>query len=170
MIYFLDRDEKVLWRYEAKALKIRDNRDISALRMEIDARNKAGELSDDELLIYYNLPLLHCGALCCDWTKLKTLPKGKNIPKGASWTPVTFTEDEYLDMPEEFVTVAIEAVMKKNPHRNLEFDMLKKMMDILTPSNKNDSTSSKKNGKPVKTEPESDLPPISTKKSSKATE
>ncbi len=170
MIYFLDRDEKVLWRYEAKALKIRDNRDISALRMKIDARNKEGELSDTDLLIYYNLPLFQYGALHCDWSQLKKLPKEGNIPKGIPWTAVTFTEDEYLDMPEEFVTVAIEAVMKKNPHRNLEFDMLKKMMDILTPSNKNDSTSSKKNGKPVKTELESDLPSTSTKKNSKVTE
>jgi len=169
MIYFLDRDEKVLWRYEAKALKIRDNRDISALRTEIDARHKVGQLSENELLIYYNLPLFRYGALRCDWTQLKNLPKDDNIPKGASWTAVTFTENEYLDMPEEFVTVAIEAVMKKNPHRNLELDMLKKMMDILKPTINSDLTPSNKNGKPVETESENNLSSTSIKKSSKAT-
>ncbi len=170
MIHFLDHAEKVLWRYEAKALKIRDNRDISALRMEIDARNKAGELADDELLIYYNLPLIRYGALHCDSAKLKTLPKDDRIPKGVSWQPVTFTENEYLDMPEEFVTLAIEAVMKKNPHRSMEFDMLKKMMEVLTNATSNVLTPSGENGKSVETIPDNDSSSTSTEKSSKMTE
>lgn len=131
MLYYVDRDEMMIYRFEARALRNRDNREIARLRLEIDERAENKAISHADLLFLYNWPVLKHGALVFDEAVLKALPETEDVPDGLDWQPVDLNEQKFEELTEELTVLCFDAVMERNPYRSLETAFLKKTMELL---------------------------------------
>lgn len=138
MLYTINHDAQSVWRVEAHPLTMRHTIAIEEYRVEIQDREDAGDLSAFAAVSMMSFPLLAHGAT---WFSAP-LPDGdvsEDALRNLDYKPFILTESDFLSLTEAFVEQVMEAVVVKNPQRNMRVELLKKMLDDLTKASKPNS-------------------------------
>lgn len=139
-LLWLDRDSKIVYRATPKRMRVRDSRLLAKARLDIDKRG----LDDADLLVLYNYPVLAYGA-AWDRATVDTLPENSEDLAGTQWERFDLSEDDFDNLEEEFLLNVYQAIMLENPHRDIGYDVLKKMMEALTRTSPTSSDSTSEN-------------------------
>lgn len=129
MLTYLDIDQKKAYRFEARRLRIQDNLDLSKAREDLDGREKRGEISEVELLILYNWPLLKFGSATFQVASFKTetddlgetrviYPQTSDEVLDLEWKDIELSETVFYQLTEEWQLEMTEAFYATNPHRS----------------------------------------------------
>lgn len=141
MLYTIDHDRQRVYRAVPHALTMRHTIAIEEAVMELQTRHEAAELSAVAMLSMTSFPNMRYGAT---WFSAP-LPEGdvtEDALRDLDYVPTELTEDIFLDLTEVFVAQAVEAISKRNPHRDQRFEQLKKtLIALMQDSAKNLSAS-----------------------------
>ena len=141
-VVFYDIETGIAYRIQAKRLSMRDGAAVD------DAQDKITQRFDGrELLMMRRYPVLLYGTKEAQIVHLDSEPPYANdIPQindDAAWTSLELTEDVYGDLSELAGLLWYGAIIDKNPHRDLGYQVLKKnMMVALQPTTNDISTNS----------------------------
>lgn len=145
MPYFYDEERSMWYHFEPRRIRIGDNINIAEMRSQIEERSRRGEISDERMLSLSNYILMLNANKCIEYAPAKVASEDDSIPVDLDWRKLHFNEDAFIDMDEGFVTVCIESIINANPQRGLEYDFLKKTLEILGQKIKDDSQNSTEN-------------------------
>lgn len=143
MPYYFDEERKAWYHFEPRKIRIGDNINIAEMRSQLEARAEAGEISEERMLSLSNYILMLHAHKCIEYAPVQELPENDSVPMDAEWRKLQFNEDAFIDMDENFVTVCIESIYQNNPQRGLEYEFLKKTLEILQGANNSGLTTSK---------------------------
>lgn len=123
-LHYVDDVNSRRFRVITKPMTVRDGRLCDRMQADITRRkDESGqELDDYELLALTRYPVLFYGTHRFEVASLEGDEWGE-------WESCTLTEDLFWDLPEPLSIEWNEAVLEKNPHRNMTFENLKKFLE-----------------------------------------
>lgn len=128
-VLFYDETQQRAYRLQTKRLTVGDGVALDSLQDEIAGRES---LTGRALISFANnYPLMRYGTAQVEVAALSLAPDRDEddnplIPDEAIWQTAELTEAAYWDLDEVLLYLWLEAVVKRNPHRDPLLDLLKK--------------------------------------------
>lgn len=141
-ITYYDPETHYVYRITARRLTMRDGAAVDEAQADLARR----DLPDAEFLMLRQYPLVRFGTREAERAQLEGVPEFQNrelvLPEGLSWEPYLPTEDEFADLDELLGRLWVGAVITRNPHRDLSYEVLKKRVSTEAPPTPSSGTTS----------------------------
>lgn len=133
-VIFYDQETHTAYRVQTKRLTMRDGAAVDQLQDDLALRTEGRQL-----IMMRRYPLLAYGTAMVETVQLETEPTFNpdgvpQIAEDAPWQAFTLTEETYQDLSELLGLVWYSAVLQRNPHRDLSYELLKKSLKPATPA------------------------------------
>ena len=132
-VQFYDETTRIAYRMQVKRLTVGDGIAADSLQDQIALRE---DMQGRELLaLSANYPLLRYGTATMECAVCETPPADKAVmPDDLPWRYLELTEEAFWSLDEWLLLLWVDAILTKNPHRDLRYERLKKNLAAATPA------------------------------------